>query len=474
MSLWKRIQAAPRGVLPDGLVTRIAIVAGAGIIAALVLTTSLTGPAEGPEAVVEVPASATASLQQRVETAIATEARRAAAAEAAAQRAAAAALEAQERDRALPGPTLPQTPALGAGLAGFDPGGDGTGAPGGEAAAGLTGIVPQTEAEAVLRETLRLEAIERQTRSLRTEPLVLTYRAAAGTAATPPPPPLQPVPAAALPLPAPPSVPGTPGQPQTLENSIEAAGEFMSMLAQLDAAEQAAGIPLITDMPVLARAAEAAALGGVGDVIGAVTDTGPATVEVGEVPEGWDRITEGSFLEAVLVTQLNGDFPGPVLAQVSVPFYSTDRQRVLIPRGSRVVGTAGAVADPDQSRLAVGFHRLLWPDGRSVALTFSGLNQAGESALRDEVDRHYFSTFLAAGAVGILSGLTLRGANPYAGGRAGIQAGAGQGLGESATQILDRFLNRLPTLTIRAGHRLRIWFTNDVLVPPAPVAVEAP
>ena len=44
-------------------------------------------------------------------------------------------------------------------------------------------------------------------------------------------------------------------------------------------------------------------------------------------------------------------------------------------------------------------------------------------------------------------------------------AGAGQGLGQAAEQILQRFLNRLPTITIRAGHRLRIWFTSDVLVP---------
>ena len=185
-------------------------------------------------------------------------------------------------------------------------------------------------------------------------------------------------------------------------------------------------------------------------------------------PAGWDRIYEGSFLEAVLVTELSGEFPGPVLANVSVPFYSADRQRVLVPRGARVVGTVGAVSGADQERLAVAFHRILWPEGRSVSLEFNGLNQIGESALKDEVDRHYFSMFAAAGAVGILSGLTALGSNPYAGGRAGFQAGASQGLGESAVRILDRFLNRLPTITIRAGHRLRIWFTGDVLIPPEP------
>ena len=142
-------------------------------------------------------------------------------------------------------------------------------------------------------------------------------------------------------------------------------------------------------------------------------------------------------LEAALVTQLSGDFPGPVLAVVSVPFYSADRQRILVPRGARILGTAQAVSNQDQSRLAVSFHRLILPDGRWISLDFQGLNQAGEGALKDQVNRHYFSMFAAVGAVGVLGGLTAARGNPYEGGVAGF----------------------------RAGHRLRVWFTSDVLVP---------
>ena len=191
----------------------------------------------------------------------------------------------------------------------------------------------------------------------------------------------------------------------------------------------------------------------------------PAIVRSPDTPPGWERIYEGSFIEAVLVNQLNGDFPGPVLAAVSVPYYSADRQRIVIPRGARVVGSASAVGGRDQERLAVGFHRLIFPDGRWVSLEFTGLNQIGEGALKDHVNRHYFSMFASVGAVGILSGLTIRNSNPYAGGAEGVRAGAGQGLAQGATSILERFLNRLPTITIRAGHRLRIWLTSDVLVP---------
>ena len=75
----------------------------------------------------------------------------------------------------------------------------------------------------------------------------------------------------------------------------------------------------------------------------------PPRLEGGDDPPGWERIYEGAFLEAVLVTQLSGDFPGPVLAQVAVPFYSADRQRVLVPRGARVIGTAAAVQGKTKS-----------------------------------------------------------------------------------------------------------------------------
>ena len=190
----------------------------------------------------------------------------------------------------------------------------------------------------------------------------------------------------------------------------------------------------------------------------------PARLEVPHDPPGWERIYEGSFLEAVLATQLTGDYPGPVLAVVSLPFYSADRQRILVPRGTRIVGSAQAVTNQDQARLSIGFHRLIFPDGSWVSLQFRGLNQLGEGALKDQINRHYFSMFIAVGAVGVLSGLTAAGGNPYEGGTQAMRSGAGQGLGQAATRILDRFLNRMPTLTIRAGHRLRVWFTSDVLV----------
>ena len=315
---------------------------------------------------------------------------------------------------------------------------------------------PPSEAELQLREQLRLEDLRRRHDSLRSEALAHSYRAAE----SPPPPEVPTPPAKAS------EAPET-GFSEASRTAAAATKGLTEGLDRLHALAQAA-----TQAALEEAGEESGAESPARTVAGAATSRParanqekPETMFTPNDPEGFERIHEGSFLEAALVTQLSGDFPGPVLAQVSVPFYSRDRQRVLIPRGSRVIGTAQAVVHRDQSRLAVSFHRLILPSGRWITLKFQGLNQVGESALTDRVDRHYVSMFAAAGAVGVLAGLTLQGSHPYAGGLSGFRAGADQGLGTASTSILDRFLNRFPNITIRAGHRLRIWFTADVLAP---------
>ena len=330
-----------------------------------------------------------------------------------------------------------------------------------------------TQQEFELRERLRLEALERRSRSLRSSPVAQTYRqldrarspAAAGA---------EPGPVEAIRAEAAAALSQALGTFQGvtggLEDDIAAEADAdRAFLAALTGAQRGGGPDPAQAVPPGPAAPAAPAPNSLG-FPGTAAQPGrdyanPGRLEGGGDPPGWERIYEGAFLEAVLVTQLSGDFPGPVLAQVAVPFYSADRQRVLVPRGARVIGTASAVQGQDQERLAVSFHRLIYPDGRWVTLDFHGLNQVGEGALKDQVNRHYFSMFAAVGAVGIISGLTLQNSNPYGGGAQAFRAGAGQGLGQAAEQILQRFLNRLPTITIRAGHRLRIWFTSDVLVP---------
>ena len=443
---WKRIHEQATGALPVGTLTKWGIVLVSLLLAAFLVSQSLFNSAPEEEALVETGADQPAGpgTQAQVTARIRQEGLRQVAQREAAER---ALLRAQQLGLAPPGAAEGGAPGATSGAAIV---------PVPSGIVGADPIVPSSEAEAELREVLRLEEIERRRRSLRSAPVAQTYRGVNDTptvAATDPDAP-QAAPAQATQSYSPPPV-----MNQALQQSLD----MLSAAVELETAAQAVTTPPDHEGETTPPSA-------LGDAARALTGptrdyANPPLVTAPSGPPGFERIYEGSFLEAVLVTQLSGDFPGPVLASVAVPFYSADRQRILIPRGARAIGTASRVDGLDQERLVVGFHRLLFPDGRWVALEFNGLNQLGEGALKDQVNRHYFSMFASVGAVGIISGLTMRGSDPYAGGAEGFRSGAGQGLGQGALQILQRFLNRLPNLTIRAGHRLRIWFTSDVLIP---------
>jgi type IV secretion system protein VirB10 len=189
------------------------------------------------------------------------------------------------------------------------------------------------------------------------------------------------------------------------------------------------------------------------------------------------RILEGTVIETVLLTRLNGTLAGPVACLVTTPVYSEDRQHVLIPAGARVLGSAAPVQSWGDSRLAVSFHRLLMPDGHTYSLDgFHGLDQVGEAGVTEDVNRHYLQIFGASAAIGALAGLAQFGTTS---GLASTSFGdeyrqaAGASLASSTSRILDRYLNVLPTITIREGYRIKVYLTADFELPIYPTSSEA-
>jgi type IV secretion system protein VirB10 len=177
---------------------------------------------------------------------------------------------------------------------------------------------------------------------------------------------------------------------------------------------------------------------------------------------------EGTILETVLINRLDGGFAGPVECLLSTDVYSNDRQHLLIPAGSKLLGETKKVDTFGQTRLAVVFHRVLMPDGYSVSLDqFKGLNQVGDTGLRDQVNNHYLRIFgvsLAVGALGAVSEANTGGALNATGGDL-MRQGFAQSTAQSSAQILDKFLNIMPTVTIREGHRVKVYLAGDLALP---------
>jgi type IV secretory pathway VirB10-like protein len=184
------------------------------------------------------------------------------------------------------------------------------------------------------------------------------------------------------------------------------------------------------------------------------------------------RLLEGTLIDAVLTNRLDGTSAAPVNCLVTNPLYSHSGQHVLIPAGARLLGETKPVQTFGETRLAVAFHRLLMPDGRTYRLDqFMGLNQIGDAGLKDRVNQQYLATFGAAAAVGLISGLSQFLGSAGLGRGTGddrtviIAGGVGDATSQATLQVMSRFLNRLPTITIREGHRVKVYLTSDLELP---------
>jgi type IV secretion system protein VirB10 len=183
-------------------------------------------------------------------------------------------------------------------------------------------------------------------------------------------------------------------------------------------------------------------------------------------------IYEGNFLDTVLLNQLDGDSSGPVIVMVTQPFYSHDRQHVLIPEGSKIIGDTKKVGREgfgQQRRMSLTFHRLIMPDGYTVDLDqFKGLNQIGEEGVKDKVNNHYieiFGTSIALGLVAAGGEITAGGSSIGASGSQTLMNSTAQSLSTTSSGILSQFMQIPPTITIRPGNRVKVFLTQDLLLP---------
>jgi len=179
------------------------------------------------------------------------------------------------------------------------------------------------------------------------------------------------------------------------------------------------------------------------------------------------RVFEGTVLEGVVTNHIDGGLSGPVMLNLTTDLYSHDHQQLLLPQGTRLLGTVQSVGSAQQRKMFVTFHRAICPDGFSLEFgKFLALDQIGTTGLATNVDHGYLQAFAAAAAVGGLGGLAQIGnsgsvLSPSTQIRNGISA-------QSATegeQVLNHFLDRLPVITLKEGSRARVYIGTDLLIP---------
>lgn len=184
------------------------------------------------------------------------------------------------------------------------------------------------------------------------------------------------------------------------------------------------------------------------------------------------HVTRGTIIDAVLLAHVDGTAESPVKCLVTAPVYSLDGQTVLIPAGATLLGRTGRATGTDL-RVPIEFDRLVMPDGvRQYTLsTFPGLDSQGRYGLRDRVSQHrWWSTLGIASAVGLISGASQAvGRGALGSGERGttvvIAGGGADAAAQSTAQVMNRQLNRPPSIAIRSPMRLKVFLTTDLRLP---------
>ncbi|MBB4267863.1 TrbI/VirB10 family protein [Roseospira visakhapatnamensis] len=188
-----------------------------------------------------------------------------------------------------------------------------------------------------------------------------------------------------------------------------------------------------------------------------------------ETPASPHQVMAGSIIAASLITGLNSDLPGTVIAQVTEHVYDTvTGQVLLIPQGSRLIGTYDSVIAFGQSRALVVWHRIVMPDGSSIEIdNLPATDPAGYAGLEDGVDYHVDR--LATGVVlatllGVGSELTLGDSESEL--VRALRESLQGNVNRAGSRLTERFLDMQPTLTIRPGFPLRVIVARDLILRP--------
>lgn len=189
------------------------------------------------------------------------------------------------------------------------------------------------------------------------------------------------------------------------------------------------------------------------------------------------ELKAGWLIPAAMISGLNSDLPGEVIAQVREPVYdSRGTGKLLIPPGARLVGVYDAHVAYGQERILVVWNRIIFDDGSSYNIKgMPGADQAGYAGFYDQVDNHYIKTFAAAGVIAVL-GAGVQLSQPNNGGSninqpsvsQTLGASLGQQLGQTGMTITQKNLNIQPTLTVAPGYRFNIMVTADCVLEPIP------
>lgn len=191
-----------------------------------------------------------------------------------------------------------------------------------------------------------------------------------------------------------------------------------------------------------------------------------------QIPKKYSVMT-GSVIPATLITGINSDLPGQIIAQVSQNVYDSPTGRyMLIPQGTRIIGTYDNGIIFGQERVLVSWNRLVFLDGKNIDIgSMNAADQSGYAGVSDQVNNHYLRLFGSSLLLSVISAGVTYSQDKYAKNNNGSETTAsgamaqslGNQMGQTTMQVIQKHMNVSPTLEIRPGFRLNVMVTKDIL-----------
>lgn len=187
-------------------------------------------------------------------------------------------------------------------------------------------------------------------------------------------------------------------------------------------------------------------------------------------------VRAGFVIPAVLISGINSDLTGQVIAQVSQSVYDTATgEHLLIPQGTRLIGSYASGAMYGQERVMISWQRLVFPDNRTLDIgTMPGTDTSGYSGFQDKVNNHWWklisSAFLMSGITASVSIATddsdsNNNNNSYSSSsnvNSSIREAMADQFGSVLAKVIERNLNIAPTIEIRPGYNFNVMVTKDL------------
>jgi type IV secretion system protein VirB10 len=176
-----------------------------------------------------------------------------------------------------------------------------------------------------------------------------------------------------------------------------------------------------------------------------------------------NTVVQGTMIQAVTETALDSSLPGAIRAIISEDVYSFDGSRILIPRGSRLIGRYQSGVEIAQQRVTVAWDRIIMPNNQTVTITSFGGDELGRSGVSGVVDTRFGERFGSAALISLITALPgAAAAQVEDEASAEVLEDVGDDLADSTDSVIGEYLAIGPVIYVDQGSRITVMVDRDL------------